>query len=119
MPSYFTNIDTIEKAYILGLVYKNDNYIMALINNKTVIDILSNFCYNIHKSYTINITNIHFINDIQNSINNFPNFSNDLKIAFVRGLYESNYNQGIDINDTIKEIIDIIKKDFIINYNII
>lgn len=119
MPSYFTNIDTIEKAYILGLVYKNDNYIMALINNKTVIDILSNFCYNIHKSYTINITNIHFINDIQNSINNFPNFSNDLKIAFVRGLYESNYNQGIDINDTIKEIIDIIKKDFIINYDII
>jgi deoxyuridine 5'-triphosphate nucleotidohydrolase len=117
--NYFKNIDTIEKAYILGLVYKNNNYIMALINNKTVIDILSNFSFNIDKTYTINITNINFLNDIQKSINNFPSFSNDLKIAFVRGLYESNYNQGIDINDTINEIIEIIKKDFIINFDII
>lgn len=117
--NYFKNIDTIEKAYILGLVYKNNNYVMALINNKKVINILSNFSFGIDKTYIINITNIDFITDIQNSINNFNNFSNDYKIAFLRGLYESNYNNNIEITEVINPIIDIIKKDFIINYDII
>lgn len=117
--NYFKNIDTIEKAYILGLVYKNNNYVMALINNKEVINILSNFSFGIDKTYIINITNIDFITDIQNSINNFNNFSNDYKIAFLRGLYESNYNNNIEITEVINPIIDIIKKDFIINYDII
>ena len=38
--NYFKNIDTIENAYILGLVYKNNNYLMGLINNKVLILII-------------------------------------------------------------------------------
>ena len=50
--NYFKNIDTIEKAYILGLVHKNNNIII----NNTIINILSNLIPDIKKTLIINIT---------------------------------------------------------------
>ena len=116
--TYFQNINTIEKAYILGLVNKNNNYMMALINNIDVINILKNYSPNIERTFEINIDDADTLNDIRNSINNFANFSYDLKIAFVRGFYESN-NFSIESNEVIEPIIDIIKKEIIIDYDII
>ena len=46
---YFNIIDTDEKAYILGLVYKNDNYIIKLSNRTDIKSILSNICLNIDR----------------------------------------------------------------------
>lgn len=116
--NYFQIIDTIEKAYILGFVYKNNNYIMSLINNKNIIEILKNYCPNISTTYVINIEDPDILNDIKNSILNFPNFSYELKIAFIRGIYECNFStEFIEINELIEPIIDDIKKEFIINYD--
>ena len=115
--NYFKNIDTIEKAYILGLVHKNNNIIIN--NSDTIINILSNLIPDIKKTLIINITDNEILEDIKNSINNFPYFNDNLKIAFVRGIIESNYNNIIEITDIIKPIINIIKKDFIIDYHMI
>ena len=118
---YFKNIDTEEKAYILGLVNKNDNFISGLCVGKKVLEILSNFCNDVKRLYVINIDDAENLNDIHNSTLNFKNFSYDLKIAYVRGLYESNVSNKIEITDKIKpilnDIIDFIFKD--IKYDII
>lgn len=117
--NYFQNIDTIEKAYILGLVYKNNNYLMSLINNKDIIKILEIHCPNIKSAYIINIDDPDTQNDIRSSILNYPNFSYEFKIAFVRGIYESNFSsEFIEINELIEPIIDNIKNEFIINNDI-
>jgi len=114
--NYFQNIDTIEKAYILGLVYKNNNYLMGLINNKDIIKILQIHCPHINNAYTINIDDPETQNDINASILNYPNFSYELKVAFVRGIFESNcLNEYIEINELIEPIIDNIKNEFIVN----
>jgi dUTP pyrophosphatase len=116
--NHFETIDTIEKAYILGFVYKNNNYIMSLINNKNIIEILKIYCPNINNTYTINIEDPDILNNIKNSILNFPNFSYELKIAFIRGIYECNFStEFIEINELLEPIIDNIKKEFIINYD--
>jgi dUTP pyrophosphatase len=117
--NYFKNIDTIENAYILGLVYKNNNYLMGLINNKDIIKILDIHCPNINYTYTININDPDTLNDINASILNYPKFSYELKVAFVRGIFESNSsNEYIEINELIKPIIDYIKNEFIQNNDI-
>ncbi len=117
--NYFKNIDTIENAYILGLVYKNNNYLMGLINNKDIIKILDIHCPNINYTYTININDPDTLNDINTSILNYPKFSYELKVAFVRGIFESNCsNEYIEINELIKPIIDYIKNEFIQNNDI-
>jgi dUTP pyrophosphatase len=117
--NYFQNIDTIENAYILGLVYKNNNYLMGLINNNDIIKILDIHCPNINNTYTINIDDPDTQNDINTSILNYPKFSYELKVAFVRGIFESNcLNEYIEINELIKPIIDYIKNEFILNNDI-
>jgi dUTP pyrophosphatase len=103
--NYFSSIDTIEKSYILGLVSKNNNYIMGLCHNNNILIILKLFCEDIEKTYTINITNQEINNDIITAINNFNLFSDEFKIAFIRGIYEANYD-NIIINDNIKPIIN-------------
>jgi deoxyuridine 5'-triphosphate nucleotidohydrolase len=118
--TYFQNINKIENAYILGLVNKNNNYLMSLINNKNIMNILKHFCPNIHNTYTIDINEPETLNDIKTSILNYSNFSDELKVAFVRGIYESSYQTDtIEINEVIEPIIDNIKKDFINNYDTI
>jgi deoxyuridine 5'-triphosphate nucleotidohydrolase len=110
--TYFNSIDTDEKAYILGLVCKNNNYVMGLNNRTDIKAILSNICCNID-------TNIIYINDdkilksIKTAIQNFNNFSDECKKGFIRGLYEINY-ESLIILENIKEIYDNIK-DFILN----
>jgi dUTP pyrophosphatase len=117
--NYFQNIDTIENAYILGLVYKNNNYLMGLINNKDIIKLLDIHCPNINNTYTINIDDPDTLNDINTSILNYPKFSYELKVAFIRGIFESNCsNEYIEINELIKPIIDYIKNEFIVNNDI-
>lgn len=118
---YFKNIDTEEKAYILGLVNKNDNFISGLCVGKKVLEILSNFSNDVKRLYVININDADTLTDIYNSTLNFKNFNNELKIAYIRGLYESNISNKIEITETIKpilnDIIDFIFKD--IKYDII
>ena len=118
MDDYLRTIDTNEKAFILGLVHK---YNIALsIKNKKIIKLL--------KSYSIiscqyNDNCIISLNDnmkeiIDNSILNFPNFSEECKLLFIRGVYESNFKSSfLLITDNLKPIIDIIKNDYIIDYN--
>lgn len=119
--NYFKNIDTEEKAYILGLVNKNDNFISGLCVGKKVLEILSNFSNDVKRLYVININDADTLTDIYNSTLNFKNFNNELKIAYIRGLYESNISNKIEITETIKpilnDIIDFIFKD--IKYDII
>ena len=113
--NYFKNIDNEEKAYILGLVNKNNNFITGLCVSKKVLEILSDFCNDVKRLYIINVDDAETINDIYNSTLNFKNFSNELKIAYIRGLYESNIANKIEITDTIKpilnDIIDFIYKE--------
>ena len=119
--SYFKNIDTIEKAYILGLVNKNNNFISALAHNKYILNILSQLSPDIEKLYIINIIDKDIINDIKNATKLFDTFNDNLKIAFSRGLYESNYYDKIEITNNIKSILDSII-DYIfydIKFNII
>jgi deoxyuridine 5'-triphosphate nucleotidohydrolase len=109
---YFNIIDTDEKAYILGLVYKNDNYIIKLSNRTDIKSILSNICLNIDTNI-IYIGNTKILKLIKSSILNFNNFSDECKKGFIRGLYESN-NKTLIISEDIKEIFENIK-DFILN----
>ena len=110
--TYFNAIDTDEKAYILGLVYKNNNYVMGLSYRSDIKAILSNICNNIDTNI-IYIDNDKILDSIKTSILNFNNFSDECKKGFIRGLYEINY-ETIIISDCIKNIIDNIK-DFILN----
>jgi dUTP pyrophosphatase len=110
--NYFNIIDTDEKAYILGLVYKNDNYIIKLSNRTDIKSILSNICVNIDTNI-IYIGNNKLLKLIKTTIKNFSNFSDECKKGFIRGLYESN-NETLIITEGIKEIFDNIK-DFILN----
>ena len=110
--SYIDTIDTDEKAYILGLVHKNNNYVMGLSYRSDIKAILSNICNNIDTNI-IYIDNDKILDSIKTSILNFNNFSDECKKGFIRGLYEINY-ETIIISDCIKNIIDNIK-DFILN----
>jgi hypothetical protein len=118
--TYFNTIDTDEKAYILGLVCKNNNYVMGLNYRTDIKAILSNVCCNID-------TNIIYINDdkilksIETAIQNFNNFSDECKKGFIRGLYEINYEGLIFSHDNVKNIFDDIKNFILkdIKYEII
>jgi len=117
--NYLNVIDTDEKAYILGLVSKNNHYVMALNQRRNIREMLENICVGIY-------TNIIYINDdvilnsIKTSIKNFINLSDECKKGFIRGLYEVNY-ESIIISDIIKDIIDDIKNYILkdIKYDII
>lgn len=111
--NYFKIIDNEEKAYFLGLVNKNDNFITCgLYTDFQVLEILSNFCSIQKKLYTIDINDPEIINDIQKATLEFKNFNEELKIAYLRGLYESSLANNIEITDLIQIILnDII--DFI------
>jgi hypothetical protein len=112
MTEYLRTIDTIEKAYILGLVHK---YNIALtIHNKKIIKLLKSHSiittqYNNNCIITLkdNINNIREI--IDNSILDFPNFSDECKVLFIRGVYESNFNSSfLLVTENLKPIINII-----------
>lgn len=117
--NYFDIIDTDEKAYILGLIYKYNIVINNI--NSNILNILQETTQFSYNSYSVmNITNIEFYKNIDRAILEFPNFSYNHKILFLRGIYESNGNNNyIIITDNIKPIIDTIKNDFITNYNMI
>jgi deoxyuridine 5'-triphosphate nucleotidohydrolase len=110
--TYFNAIDTDEKAYILGLVHKNNNYVMGLCYRSDIKAILSNICVNIDTNI-IYIENDKILDSIKTAIQNFNNFSDECKKGFIRGLYEVNY-ETIIISECIKDIFDNIK-DFILN----
>jgi len=120
MADYLRTIDTIEKAYVLGLVHK---YNIALtINNKKIINLLksnniisSHYNNNYIISFGNNINNVKEI--IDNAILDFPNFSDECKLLFIRGIYESNFNSSfLLITENLKPIIDMIKDNYIVNY---
>jgi deoxyuridine 5'-triphosphate nucleotidohydrolase len=116
---YLNVIDTDEKAYILGLVSKNNHYVMALNQRRDIREMLENICVGIYTNI-IYINDDEILNSIKTSIKNFINLSDECKKGFIRGLYEVNY-ETIIISDIIKDIIDDIK-DYIlkdIKYDII
>jgi deoxyuridine 5'-triphosphate nucleotidohydrolase len=117
MADYFRTIDTIEKAYILGLVHKYS--IALIINNKKIINILkSNLIISsqYNNNCIINLCDIKEI--IDNAILDFPNFSEECKLLFIRGVYESNFNSSfLLITDNLKPIFNIIKDSYIIDYD--
>jgi dUTP pyrophosphatase len=118
--NYFDIIDTEEKAYLLGLTYKQPINKPINISNQKIIKILQDAQITTFNTnpYTIYINNTNFNNNA--AILDFPNFSNDFKLLFIRGIYENNDNTNfIEITDNIKPIFDIIKNDLIINYDII
>lgn len=117
--NYLNIIDTDEKAYILGLVSKNNHYLMALNQRRDIREMLENICVGIYTNI-IYINDDEILNSIETSIKNFINFSDECKKGFIRGLYEVNY-ESIIISYIIKDIIDDIK-DYIlkdIKYDII
>jgi len=121
--NYFTNIDTIEKAYILGLMNKNNNFIMVLSCSPYILSILQKFCFNIQQTFTILVEDDSILNSIKEATYRFNSYSRDLKIAFIRGVFESNYEK-IPINDYLKPILnDVIEfidiKHEIIDNNIV
>ena len=59
---YFLHIDTIEKAYILGLVNKNNNFLICLRVNPYILSILKQFCDNIDQTYIISISDENTLN---------------------------------------------------------
>jgi deoxyuridine 5'-triphosphate nucleotidohydrolase len=119
MADYLRTIDTVEKAYILGLVHK---YNIALtINNKKIIKLLKSHSI-ISSQYSNNciITLGDNINNekeiIDNAILDFPNFSEECKLLFVRGVYESNFNSSfLLVTDNLKPIFNIIIENYIID----
>jgi dUTP pyrophosphatase len=118
MTTYFNNIDTIEKAYILGLVNYNNNFIVALSHNKYIISILKNFCPTIETTFTIDIKDDELLSLIHAKTQTFNDFSFEYKIAFIRGLYESRSDK-IEITDNIKNIKDDILTFINIHYEIV
>lgn len=114
--NYFKIIDNEEKAYILGLMNKNNNFITALCVGKNILNILSDFCNDIKRLYVINIEDADILTDIHNSTLNFKDFSKTLKNAYIRGLFESNIDNKIEITDTIKPILNDILSYLTENY---
>ena len=105
--NYFKVIDNEEKAYFLGLVNKNDNFITCgLYTDLKVLEILSNFCNIQKKLYTIDIYDPEIINDIRKATLEFKNFNEELKISYLRGLYESSLANNIEITYLIKMILN-------------
>lgn len=133
--NYFNKIDTIEKAYLLGLFYNNINKNSITINNIRNIDdifiikLIKQFAINIEYYYSntkssyilsFNIKN-ETIDDINNNLKNFFEFDNDdFKIAFIRGYYEGNNNNINNIKIKYDNIENILKIANYINipYNI-
>jgi hypothetical protein len=104
---YFKIIDNEEKAYFLGLVSKNDNFITCgLYTDLKVLEILSNYCSIQKKLYTIHINDAEIINYIRKATLEFKNFNEEFKIAYLRGLYESTLANNIEITDLIEMILD-------------
>jgi hypothetical protein len=104
---YFKAIDNEEKAYFLGLVSKNDNFITCgLYTDFQILEILSNFCSIQKKLYTIDINDPEIINYIRKATLEFKNFNEEFKIAYLRGLYESTLANNIEITDLIEMILD-------------
>jgi len=116
-------LDIIDKAYIAGLLYKY-KITNTFVNIRTI-DLIQKiypiyYFNNSNKIISIDITNNNgFIESINKIILDFPNFTEDVKLIFIRGIYEANNNRSIEITDNIKPIIDIIKNNYIINYDII
>jgi deoxyuridine 5'-triphosphate nucleotidohydrolase len=119
MADYLRTIDTVEKAYVLGLVHK---YNIALtIYNKKIIKLLKSHSI-ISSQYSNNciITLGDNINNekeiIDNAILDFPNFTEECKLLFVRGVYESNFNSSfLLVTDNLKPIFNIIIENYIID----
>jgi len=129
--NYFNKIDTIEKAYLLGLFCKKINKNTITVNNIRknediyIIKLIKQFAINIEYYYsnpkanyvlTFNISS-EILNDINNNLKNFFEFENnddDIKIAFIRGYYEgtkifSENNNSVKISyDNIENILKII-----------
>ena len=124
MADYLRKIDTIEKAYILGLVHKYN--IRLTIKNDKIIKLLkstsiisSQYNYNNNDEYIINLgDNINNVKEIiDNAILDFRNFSDECKLLFIRGVYESNLNRAfISVTENLKPIINIITDYYIIDY---
>lgn len=119
MADYLRKIDTIEKAYVLGLVHK---YNIALtINNKKIIKLLKSnsiISSQYNNSCIINLgDNINNEKEIiDNAILDFPNFSDECKLLFIRGVYESNFNSSfLLVTENLKPIFNIIIKNYIID----
>jgi len=69
---YLNVIDTDEKAYILGLVSKNNHYVMALNQRRDIREMLENICVGIYTNI-IYINDDEILNSIKTSIKNFIN----------------------------------------------
>ena len=117
--TYFNNIDKIEKAFVLGLVSRNNSYLFSLNQKRDIKELLLNVCEDVNNNI-ICISNDDILKSIETSINNFSNFSDECKIGFIRGLYEVNYESFI-ISENIKNIFDDIKSFILkdIKYQII
>jgi len=119
----FSNIDITEKAYICGLFYKyklSTNF-MNIRTYKLIQSIypISSY-FNTTSVYDINFEQNNMYTDIiNNTILEFHNFPEDVKLMLIRGIYEANNNQLIQITDNIRPIIDSIKNNYIINYEMI
>lgn len=120
------NLNICEKAYIAGLLYKYKITINTI--NYKVLDVFINiypvYYFNklssSNKSVFIDISNnISYIEVIDNIIRDFPNFPENAKLMFIRGIYEANNNLYIQKTDNISSIIDTIKNDYIVNYDIL
>ena len=118
MTTYFNDIDTIEKAYILGLVNYNNNFIVALCHHKHINSILKDFCPTIETTFTVDIKDDELLSLIHAKTQTFNDFSFEYKIAFIRGLYESRSDK-IEITDNIKNIKDDILTFINIHYEIV
>jgi dUTP pyrophosphatase len=118
MTDYFNEIDSIEKAYILGLVNYNNNYIISLSHNDYIINILKTFCPDIEATLKIEIENQELLDMISEKTKEFKDFDYDYKIAFIRGLYESK-TYKIELIHNIEIIKDDIFEFINIPYNII
>jgi hypothetical protein len=108
--NYLNEITTEDQAYCLGFfayIYDSDSFYLNnyyeikciyIYNNVKLFNIFKKICYfiinkNNDNSYDDKITfkiKYNVINDILNNIKNFDNFNDNLKIAFIKGLYEYN-----------------------------
>ena len=83
--NYLNIIDTDEKAYILGLVSKNNHYLMALNQRRDIREMLENICVCIYTNI-IYINDDEILNSIETSIKNFINFSDEYLMIIIQPL---------------------------------